>query len=85
MIWQPPSQEDLARLHCAGCHKTPEEIDEYQPDYTGQEGDPREYVWFEEGTLNRETGQFLCTICYVRAGMPSGPHGWTVPPGWDAL
>lgn len=71
-------------LMCAGCGKSPSEIDEYvsaaseehsgYPDVT-----PEQYVWKEEGTLNRENGHFLCTECYVRAGMPSSPRGWVAP------
>jgi hypothetical protein len=37
---------------------------------------PDDFVWREEGTLNRETGHFLCTSCYIKAGMPSSPRGW---------
>jgi hypothetical protein len=71
-------------LICVGCGKTPDELDEYVsaareecsgvPDMT-----PDDYVWQEEGTLNRENGHFTCTDCYVRAGMPSWPRGWAAP------
>lgn len=44
--------------------------------------DPEE-VWdvirSEEGTYNHENGHFLCTVCYIRAGQPSSPYGWTCP------
>lgn len=71
-------------LICIGCGRTPSEIQEYvgaaseeasgEPDMT-----PDDYVWQEEGTLNRENGHFLCTSCYVDARMPSSPRGWTTP------
>jgi hypothetical protein len=40
---------------------------------------PERYVWQEEGTLNMQNGHFLCTNCYIDAGMPSSPTGWTAP------
>lgn len=71
-------------LLCVGCGKTPSELEEYvnaaseeasgKPDMT-----PDDYVWQEEGTLNRENGHFLCTSCYIGAGMPSSPRGWSAP------
>jgi len=33
----------------------------------------------EEGTYNPNNGHFLCDSCYIKAGMPTGPHGWTCP------
>ena len=45
-----------------------------------EEGIPVEqYVWENEGTLNRKNGHFLCTQCYINAGMPTSPQGWTCP------
>lgn len=67
------------KLVCIRCNKTPGEIQEYI-DTAGAEGmTPDEYVWEEEGTLNRENGHFLCTTDYVAAGMPSTPGGWVAP------
>lgn len=57
---------------CIGCGKTPAQISEYSPESTGEEMSAEEYVWSEEGTLNRENGHFLCTQCYINAGMPRG-------------
>jgi hypothetical protein len=37
------------------------------------------FVINEEGTYNRENGHFLCTECYIKAGMPSSPVGWKCP------
>lgn len=66
-------------LLCAGCGKTPSQLDEYV-DMGRVEGmSPEDYCWEEEGTLNRENGHFLCTNCYVKAGMPSSPRGWVTP------
>lgn len=69
-------------LYCAGCHKTPVELPEYFSENTGEDLSPDDYVWTGEGTLNRRTGQFLCTRCYIAEGMPSAPGGWTVPDSW---
>lgn len=67
------------RLICRGCNKQPSEIDEYI--YAGQANEmtPDDYCWEEEGTLNSENGHFLCTGCYIKAGMPSTSRGWTTP------
>lgn len=78
------SMDSLERpqSRCNGCGKTAAEIPEYTPAFTGEEGrlaDPEAYVWAEEGTLNRENGHFLCTECYIKAGQPSSPSGWTAP------
>lgn len=72
-------------LYCTGCGKPPAELQEYisaaSEEATGIPGgtSPDDYVWDEEGTLNRENGHFLCTSCYIRAGMPSSPRGWIAP------
>jgi len=63
----------------AGCGRVPDEISEYQPESTGELLSPRAYVMREEGTLNRQNGHFLCTSCYIKAGQPSSPWGWTAP------
>jgi hypothetical protein len=69
---------------CVGCGKRPDELAEYvsaaseaHSGVTDMTAD--DYVWQEEGTLNPENGHFLCTDCYVRAGMPSSPRGWVTP------
>lgn len=72
-------------LICIGCGKKPHELDEYvmcaSEEATGVKGGmtPEDYVWEEEGTLNRENGHFLCTECYIKAGQPSSPRGWIAP------
>ena len=69
---------------CVGCGKHPTELEEYveasSPKAWGGKGiSPDDYVRREEGTYNRENGHFLCTDCYVAAGMPSSPRGWVAP------
>ena len=64
---------------CVGCDKRPDELEEYIEHAAIEEMTPDEYVRQEEGTYNPENGHFLCTACYVRAGMPSSPRGWTAP------
>ena len=64
---------------CAGCGKRPSELPEYVEYAEVEEMTPDDYVRAEEGTYNRENGHFLCTDCYVDAGMPSSPQGWTAP------
>jgi len=63
--------EDI-ELICKQCGKKPDEIQEYI-DAAVQEGcTPDEYVFMQEGTLNRQTGLFYCTKCYIQIGMPLG-------------
>lgn len=66
-------------LQCAMCGKTPEEIEEYKLFGEMNDMSPDEYVWSEEGTLNRDTGQFVCTDDYFKLGMPTAEGGWRVP------
>lgn len=69
----------LPQLICIDCGKTPDELPEYVSSAEAHGMMPDEYVWREEGTLNPFNGHFLCTKCYISAGMPSGPTGWTAP------
>lgn len=69
----------MADPRCVGCNKRPIEIEEYVEIAAIEDMSPDDYVRQEEGTYNRENGHFLCTDCYVNAGMPSSPRGWTAP------
>jgi len=60
---------------CAGCRRTPDEID--YSSFKDEKQTNTQYVLAEEGTLDRSTGLFLCDACYINHGMPSSPHGWT--------
>lgn len=65
-------KEEPKLLKCKCCGKQPSEIGEYIT-FAGFENiTPDEFVWREEGTLNRETGFFYCTKCYINLGMPLG-------------
>lgn len=64
---------------CIGCGKRPDELDEYIEAAKEAETSPDLYVQLEEGTYNTENGHFLCTPCYIKAGMPSSPEGWVAP------
>jgi hypothetical protein len=67
------------RPQCIRCKKFADELEEYI-EAAKEEGEtPAEYVEKEEGTYNSGNGHFLCTPCYVAAGMPSGPRGWIAP------
>lgn len=70
------------RPFCTGCKKHPDEIEEYQdPELLDPGQSPDDYVRADEGTYNRENGHFLCTGCYIEAGMPSKewPDRWVAP------
>ncbi len=59
-------------IKCKECGKTPDVIEEYI-EMGNEEGiPPKHYVIREEGTLNRKTGFFYCTSCYIKIGMPLG-------------
>ena len=64
---------------CVGCLKTPAGLDEYIDMAKLEKMTPDDYVRKEEGTYNPSNGHFLCTPCYVAAGMPSTPTGWKAP------
>jgi hypothetical protein len=74
-----------ADLKCFKCGKAPEELDEYvdeakylnatDPDAKGR-WTAGLYVMAEEGTLNQHTGEFACTDCYIKIGMPATSAGW---------
>lgn len=59
-------------IMCKGCGKHPSEIQEYASAAQVEDITPDEYVAREEGTFNRSTGQFWCTRCYIKVGMPLG-------------
>lgn len=64
---------------CVGCNKKPSEIEEYIEAAKECKITPNDYCRTEEGTYNSENGHFLCTSCYIEAGMPSSPQGWIAP------
>lgn len=66
-------------LRCNGCLKPPSEIPEFVTIAAEEGCTPEEFVLREEGTLNPRNHHFLCTDCYIAAGMPSSPTGWTAP------
>lgn len=77
-------------LICVGCAGTPATLTEYveQSEYenatAAENGEdptmtPEQWCWENEGTLNRRNGHFLCTACYIAAGEPTSPSGWTAP------
>ncbi len=64
---------------CRGCNKPPADIEEYRDAANEHAMTPAGFVVLFEGTLNRETGGFLCTSCYIAAGCPTAPGGWKAP------
>ena len=67
------------KLICVGCNRPPEAIQEYVEAGKDEDLTPDQYVWREEGTLNKDNGHFLCTECYIDAGMPETDGGWKAP------
>lgn len=66
-------------LTCIGCHKSPDQLEEYIDSGRENGMTPEDYCWEEEGTLNCANGHFACTTCYIAMGMPSSPFGWKAP------
>lgn len=66
---------------CQGCKLEAKNIWEYIEAATDANMDVNEYVRQEEGTYNQKNGHFLCTDCYITAGMPSLPYPqtWVCP------
>jgi hypothetical protein len=73
------NKKQLPAPICTGCNKKPDEIEEYKEAVAGSKTTPDEYVRTEEGTYNPQNGHFLCTDCYIAAGMPASPRGWVAP------
>lgn len=71
----------IAKLRDPICERTPDQIDEYRELADGEGVTADEWVWMEEGTLDRKSGMFLCNGCYIRMGMPAGGPG---EPRWTA-
>lgn len=69
----------LPRPVCVGCQKSPADIEEYVDAAESCGVTPEIYVRQEEGTYNEANGHFLCTDCYIAAGMPTSPGGWVTP------
>lgn len=64
---------------CQGCKQLPKDIEEYFEAAIDADMEVNEYVRQEEGTYNPSNGHFLCTDCYIKAGMPSSNEGWICP------
>lgn len=64
---------------CQGCEKRPHELYCYTSVAEMEGMSPEQWVYEEEGTYNEANGHFLCDSCYIAAGMPSSPFGWTCP------
>lgn len=80
------SKVSIPELRCCRCNKTPEQIEEYvleaerSGNYGGEKISATQWCWENEGTMNRKTGRFACTQCYIEMGQPSGPsrgQRWT--------
>lgn len=61
------------------CGRYPHQIKEYIAAAKVNDTTPSAYVQREEGTFNPCNGHFLCTKCYIAAGMPTSPQGWKCP------
>ncbi len=57
-------------IYCLGCGFRPKDRKEYIVFSEDCGCTPEEYVIREEGTYDPGTGTFLCTDCYIKAGMP---------------
>lgn len=77
-VWpEPPGDGDP---HCGGCLQRPEQCD--YGEYCEEGQHPNDYVRSDEGTYDRESGWFLCDVCYIKMGQPTAEQGsrWTATP-----
>jgi hypothetical protein len=64
------------RPFCIGCGKRPEQLPECVEGAKAEGfASADEFVEKNEGTFNARTKHFLCTSCYIAAGMPGKPDG----------
>mgnify|MGYP006949394450 CR=1 FL=1 len=70
--WKKKEQESIETPRCARCHKTPDQILEYQLAAANEGVTPMQFVIDSEGTYNTENGRFWCTECYLAIGQPLG-------------
>lgn len=87
----PACEEDWTLVHlwegpkpyCPSCKKNAEDIpglkEEMNEVFGGDKVHVDSLIATEEGTFNPKNGHFLCMKCYIKAGMPSSPNGWTCP------
>lgn len=72
------------QLICGKCKRHPEDIPGMDDWARANEySSPAEFVWNEEGTLDRGTGYFLCDECYIAVGQPANRYpepNWTATP-----
>ena len=64
---------------CPGCRLFAVQHPEMLAMVSAGEATSPEAAAREDGTYNPENGHFLCMECYIGAGMPSSPDGWTCP------
>lgn len=76
-----PSTQERPPMSCGKCGKAPGDIEEYVIFGGFEDMSAEDFCWDNEGTLDRRTGRFLCTNCYIAVGMPTLPGpGWTATP-----
>ena len=68
------TQDAHPTVQCKGCDKFPDQISEFV-EMAAEE--PKHYrtptaAAKTDGTYNRGTGKFWCTVCYIEAGQPPG-------------
>lgn len=62
--WSDGPDLDPAKLICRACLNRPRDMEEYRKMGRETSMSPEGFVWMYEGTLDRSTGEFLCTPCY---------------------
>lgn len=65
-------KEGIKTPRCARCHKSPDQILEYQLAAADEGVTPVQFVIDNEGTYNTENSRFWCTECYLALGQPLG-------------
>lgn len=67
---------EMPDLFDPACGKSPAAMDNYFGDELEEGETLADRIWIDEGTLDRDSGLFLCDDCYIKLGMPATREGW---------
>lgn len=79
-VRRPGRRKGRPIAYCMDCGQRGDIMREYQMAYATEMGrddtvgldiqDVEDWIWANEGTLERTSGLFVCTRCYIKRGMP---------------
>jgi hypothetical protein len=69
--------DEAGPVTCAGCNKTPDKIADVREAAEAERMSPADWVATLDPTYNKRTGHFMCTDCYMEAGIKD--PAWRAP------